>query len=327
MALYYSLLALSLATLSHGQSSDVTCSPDYDWAFNNNDQSPCLVSSYLQSVCAGPIPVDSVPPGMHYRGPSAAGATPCNCNTVVFSLTSACALCQGRAAQNWTRWSENCPSDALFISEYPRDIPEEVEVPQWAYIDVTTLTGQLWGPIQAKIVADAASSTSGSSTPSDSSTSSDEAPTESPTGALSSPEPPKSEGKSNAGAIAGGVVGGLVFLIGVGLLVFWLLLRKKRKAQNAPPDDFTIDGSSIAPLGAARSPPPASFRTNAMSPVSRTTYDDGSSVAPGVPMAPTSAIQTTRTTRRSQDTLDSSFNGTQMVAVRPPGAYTGSAEV
>lgn len=318
-----------------GQRSNVTCNPDYEWTFNSKGQSPCLVSAHLQSECGSAISVNEIPPGIHYTGPGLSNANLCNCNTVVYSLTSACGSCQGRAVQNWTRWANNCPNNAQFISEFPKDIPASVEVPAWAYINVTASGGQLWNPIEAKIIADqippaaSESSVSHSSTPTGSSTDSGVKFTSTSASTVRSEatsEPSNGEGGPKAGAIAGGVVGGIVFLIAVGLLLLWFILRKRRKAATEPPPGFTIDGNSLAGLGTT-SPPPASFRANAMSPVSRTTYDDSFDTRLPVPMSPTSVIQTTITTRRSQETLDNATHfGTQLVSVRPRG-YTGAAEI
>jgi hypothetical protein len=39
--------------------------------------------------------IDPLPQGRHYTGPDSGQGTPCQCNTVVYSLVSACAGCQG----------------------------------------------------------------------------------------------------------------------------------------------------------------------------------------------------------------------------------------
>lgn len=100
-------------------------------SYNSLNQNPCKVAAYLEAVCnsgrTSPLlsspflypcqPVlksnltltlrfrrttiaeFSVPallPGNHYTGPSVAGTTNlCKCNTVVYSLVSACGGCQG----------------------------------------------------------------------------------------------------------------------------------------------------------------------------------------------------------------------------------------
>jgi hypothetical protein len=154
-----------------------------------------------------------------------------------------------------------------------------------------------------------------------------------------------------------------VGLVALGLAIFWFLLRKKRKDETSPPRDFVIDdGASHAPL-AASSPPPSSpppmtmtSQSGAVSPMNpnfyvgligrlprdrsanhsscslrqNTSFDTGYFPAASPP--PASVIQTTITTRRSQESLNASQFGTQ---IAPPSqvsssqarGYTGVAEV
>ncbi len=51
---------------------------------------PCLFSLNVDAY------VFSLPTGFHYRPPSAAIATPCQCSTVFYSVLAACADCQSR---------------------------------------------------------------------------------------------------------------------------------------------------------------------------------------------------------------------------------------
>ncbi|PPR02063.1 hypothetical protein CVT24_011162 [Panaeolus cyanescens] len=136
------LLILSLFTFSlHFQEtlaqSDASCLPFYTWTFNSQDKTPCEVASSLLSVCNnGPFFVHALPDNSHYLGPvTVAGATPCECNTVVYSLMSACGACQGKTYLSWSVWSANCPT--TYTSGYPEQIPQGVAVPGWAYLDVT----------------------------------------------------------------------------------------------------------------------------------------------------------------------------------------------
>lgn len=48
---------------------------------------------------------------------------------------------------------------------------------------------------------------------------------------------PASSSKVNAGAIAGGVVGGLFLLTGIGLAIFWFIVRKRRQRAQVPPSE------------------------------------------------------------------------------------------
>ena len=54
-------------------------------------------------------------PGTHYIGPTAADANACNCNTVRYSMVSACGLCQNATIISWTSWATNCTS--VYISQ------------------------------------------------------------------------------------------------------------------------------------------------------------------------------------------------------------------
>jgi hypothetical protein len=83
--------------------------------YNTQMKSPCEVASILLSECNNgrqyhplvmffgssihhslAFPVDTLPQSSHYVGPSIQNANPCQCNTVTYSLMSACGACQGR---------------------------------------------------------------------------------------------------------------------------------------------------------------------------------------------------------------------------------------
>ncbi|EAU88754.2 hypothetical protein CC1G_01127 [Coprinopsis cinerea okayama7 len=341
-SLWKAAYLFSLFASALGQRSNVVCSDAYDWAFNDRNQSPCLVSSYLQSGCGTIVSVDLIPEGTHYSGPNATRANVCNCNTVVYSLTAACGACQGRTVANWTTWVANCPPTFRTIADFPNEIPEGTVVPRWAYINVTELPEQRWNAARAR--QEAAESETPSSTPNTPTSESLPPISQSTFNSEQTSKPTQgseSAGKSNAGAIAGGIVGGLVGLVALGLAIFWFLLRKKRKDETSPPRDFVIDdGASHAPL-AASSPPPSSpppmtmtSQSGAVSPMNpnfyNTSFDTGYFPAASPP--PASVIQTTITTRRSQESLNASQFGTQ---IAPPSqvsssqarGYTGVAEV
>ena len=81
-------------------------------AYNSLNQSPCEVAAYLQSTCSGgsecslvysstvlspfsAFTVDPLPAGYQYAGPYVLGGGDlCKCNTVTYSLLSACGACQ-----------------------------------------------------------------------------------------------------------------------------------------------------------------------------------------------------------------------------------------
>lgn len=55
----------------------------------------------LSITCAIAYNVDALPDQTHYLGPTLALANPCQCNTVVYSLMSACGACQGRTYDSY----------------------------------------------------------------------------------------------------------------------------------------------------------------------------------------------------------------------------------
>jgi hypothetical protein len=90
--------------------------PPSTQSYNSLHQNPCVVASYLEGVCFGGrksfrsvnflaiffdrIPdtvfeIDPLPQGHHYTGAPSGQGNLCQCNTVVYSLVSACGACQG----------------------------------------------------------------------------------------------------------------------------------------------------------------------------------------------------------------------------------------
>ncbi|KAH6918421.1 hypothetical protein BKA70DRAFT_1416420 [Coprinopsis sp. MPI-PUGE-AT-0042] len=121
------------------QTSSAVCLPYYSWISNSDGKTPCEVASTLLATCSEDKTFDvlSLPLGQHYQGPTrVANANPCMCSTVVFSLMSACGICQGRTALRWSQWSSNCPR--VTLSDFPNPLPEGIRVPAWAYLDVKT---------------------------------------------------------------------------------------------------------------------------------------------------------------------------------------------
>ncbi|KAF9053187.1 hypothetical protein BJ165DRAFT_1400515 [Panaeolus papilionaceus] len=136
LLLILSLFTFSLQLQEALAQSDASCLPFYSWTFNSQHKSPCEVASSLLSVCNnGPFFVHALPDNSHYLGPTTvAGANPCQCNTVLYSLMSACGACQGKSYLSWSVWSANCPTT---YTSYPSSLPQGVAVPGWAYLDVT----------------------------------------------------------------------------------------------------------------------------------------------------------------------------------------------
>ncbi|KAF8892476.1 hypothetical protein BD779DRAFT_1188543 [Infundibulicybe gibba] len=115
-----SVVGLTLAFLwtvrsVFAQTTNATCLAVYQWTSNSHKQSPCQVASSLLAVCNnGSYNVAALPDQTHYLGPDLSDANPCQCNTVVYSLMSAC----------------------VSVNSYPLPIPSGTYVPGWAYFDV-----------------------------------------------------------------------------------------------------------------------------------------------------------------------------------------------
>ncbi|KAK0240044.1 hypothetical protein EDD85DRAFT_471810 [Armillaria nabsnona] len=303
MTLNVSLLSFFLCAVSlclvRGQTTNATCVSSYSWANNALGQSPCLVASYLETACLNTtFLVPALPNGSHYTGPNTAQANLCNCNTVTYSLISACADCQNRQYLNWGNWTADCAVVAIGL--FPKPVPAGTAIPQWANININSSTA-LYNPTEAEKLAEdpgapAASSTTSFSTSSILASSSSSNAATTSTSATVSPTATTSSG-SNAGAIAGGVVGGIVFLMGTALVLFWFVLQRRRQARAAagPADmvDYVNTSHVAAPpkqetLADRRGQSPMS------SVVSPYTYEPSRSPSPPSPSVhATSAVHTT----------------------------------
>ncbi|KAJ7905711.1 hypothetical protein B0H14DRAFT_22212 [Mycena olivaceomarginata] len=120
--------------------SNATCGSSYNWMLNVYQQDPCTVAAYLVRVCdAGPeFVVPALGPGEYYPGPSLQKSNPCRCSSVLYSLLSACAVCQSRQYLSWSTYHRNCSS---VYSNFTGDIPAVTSVAAWAYQNVTKFNG------------------------------------------------------------------------------------------------------------------------------------------------------------------------------------------
>ncbi|KAF9469207.1 hypothetical protein BDZ94DRAFT_1243953 [Collybia nuda] len=130
------VVAFGSFCIIRAQTTDASCLPFYQWMANSHKKSPCEVASALLGICADSYNVAALPPNTHYLGPTLKLANPCQCNTVAYSLMSACGSCQGRTFDSWSTWSANCAS--VSVNSFPEPIPTSVYVPGWAYLDVKT---------------------------------------------------------------------------------------------------------------------------------------------------------------------------------------------
>ncbi|KAI9446125.1 hypothetical protein H4582DRAFT_531731 [Lactarius indigo] len=107
--------------------------------YNSLEQAPCSTAGYLAAQCTsnGQFTIPQLAVGNHYTGPS--GDTDnsiCQCNTVLYSLISACAGCQKGTWLSYNEWTANCNSRAA-MSTFPQSISNTTRVPAWAFLNVT----------------------------------------------------------------------------------------------------------------------------------------------------------------------------------------------
>ncbi|KIO32741.1 hypothetical protein M407DRAFT_18208 [Tulasnella calospora MUT 4182] len=255
------------------QTTSAVCRNSFSYLSNTKGQSPCLVSAYLQAPCSSEGANFAVPalenqslyPGQFggffkvfragfdggvYPGPSPTEVNYCTCSSVVYSLSSACAACQGELWPAWTAWRRYCTQNLVTVGQYPLDIPEGTAVPAWAYQNVAltdtwnislTSTSATLGPestyygtptasinYQLNMTGEAASQTAVAGTQTGSSS----------TGT----------GSATAGAVTGGVIGGIGLLALIGALA-WLLIRQRRRKRGGLDSPIGTYGSAGLPMG------------------------------------------------------------------------------
>jgi len=195
----------------------------FTWTYNSLNQDCCTVASYLASVCTGDPPnLDpALPAGYHYNAPSGSTATPCECNTVYYSVISACASCQNGQFLTWTQWHSNC---STAYTTFPESLPSGTRVPHWAYLPIGA--DDNWNAVSAQAALSGPESTATSSSTSLTSSTTSTSATTTATGTQKSKS-------TNVGAIAGGVVGGVVGLALV-LLLGIFLFRRRNSNRVAP---------------------------------------------------------------------------------------------
>ncbi|KAF8262511.1 hypothetical protein EI94DRAFT_1743477 [Lactarius quietus] len=212
---YLLLISSARAQVSAPNCTDAT----FDWTLNSLQQSPCVVAAYLIATCLG----GSLSPGYHYVGPYYPGDQ-CSCNTVSYSLFSACGACQGESWLSYSDWSYNCTTNET-VGTFPKPIPPGTRVPKWAYFSY----GADWNITLAQSVGDSPEVTGTSSISIPSIT-----PTPLPT---PTPTPTPSHTSNTGAAIAGAVVGSIVGTALIAGVVFWFVLRRRR-ARSVPSLDM-----------------------------------------------------------------------------------------
>ncbi|KAI0250831.1 hypothetical protein BJV78DRAFT_1282904 [Lactifluus subvellereus] len=243
------------------------CIQTWQWTFNSLGQNPCLVSAYLLATCSGGSSViPPLDPGNWYSVFANDGNL-CVCNTVAYSLLSACGACQQDTWTTWSQYSLNCTNTMRPVSSFPNPVPSGTRVPQWALLDVTFENN--WSISKSFAVGDSpeltpgmvispssASSTSPTPTPTPT-TPSPTPTTPSPTSTTHSPTPttpsptPTHSSSSNVGATAGGVIGGVAAIAVAGLAILFWLRRKRSQGSSTA---FVVDGAPQPLMGEVRPP-------------------------------------------------------------------------
>ncbi|KAF8344498.1 hypothetical protein F5887DRAFT_262718 [Amanita rubescens] len=265
MMLYVCWLGLVAAPVIIAQNSSkvANCTvSQYHWTFNSLGQSPCYVADALLNQC-DPTGLQNCqievsngalePPCTGEAGtivPLILGATSygppattnsCFCNTVWYSLISACGFCQNGTWTTWPNYSQYC--NQTYLMQYPNPIPSNTSVPSWAYLNVTE-TDNTFDPNTASSVAVGSSSTASASF------TSTLASTSTFASSTATPPPSPRSSKTNVGAITGGIIGCVFGGVLISALLFWLYT--KRRASR--PDPGTSPQTSEHKL---TNPPPS----------------------------------------------------------------------
>jgi len=314
------------------QTSPVTsCVSTYDWSINSLQQTPCLVTAYLESACGTATEIPAVPVGNHYLGPGPNEVNPCRCSSVTYSTISACAGCQNRTYIDWLTWSQDCT--IVYPSTFIESLPSAVVVPSWAYLNLSLTNNNFSLAVAEQNATDTASATPSAITTS-TSVSESNSLTSTPL-ALTTASPTSStsagNSKSNAGAIAGGVVGGLGFAAIVALGSLWFCLRRKR---NMVQRNVAFDSRALV-SGTASSQTTGSMQgvSPFLSQRSQSIYTSDRSLYPGSPLTTTGVYTAVPSSRRSLESVSLSVaqfgGGPQTYGNVPvvPRGYTGMPEI
>jgi len=332
LALAVVAFILLLPTSSTAQSAtpDTTavCRDEYSWMNNEEGQSPCLVSAYLEGSClTGHWTVPALPAQQAYNGPSTGQANICTCSTVTYSTMSACGACQTGIFISWGSWANNCGASLKTVGAFAPTIPANTSVPAWAFIDPTS--SSTFNQTRAKEVADQHQpdirGSNGNIHPGSSSS---------------------STGKkhSNTGAIAGGVVGAIVvvalFVTGISYLLYNRRKRLQAQTMHQPQATQTMGTlTSYEPSDTISSPMPPHMpdrSPTAPPPYVPHTSLPGSEITPYVvsgednpyPTEKGSAIQSPNTTpgspSRSTAATPSVWSPTRLYDPEDPSTYPPS---
>jgi len=241
----------ALSFLPSVEAAFATCVAGWNWSYNSKGLNPCEIAGSLQAPCLGYSVYELGPlsNGSNYVTPQKddADQKKCGCNTIIYSLYTACTLCQTNTTvvpNTWAFWSQYC--DSVYVTQYPFDIPFNASVPHWTYANWTSGSFDITiakaagrdpeaTPTNPPVVSISSTSTSSvKSTDKPAGTGTSSIPHSSSSGGNSSGGSNSSgSSKTNVGAIAGGVVGGVVGLAALaGLAFFFLKGRGGREDPN-----------------------------------------------------------------------------------------------
>ncbi|KAF9459032.1 hypothetical protein BDZ94DRAFT_1062974 [Collybia nuda] len=219
----------------------------YEWSFNLLQQNPCIIVSYLGSVCdpAG-FNIPPLPPNQVYLGPLKETTNDCRCSSVFYSLLSMCAFCQRRNYLSWSKYNQNCIIPHLGV--FPLKIPDDTAVPFYAYYNVSI--DDTFNPHLAEAIADVISgpttifltTTRAAIGPSWGPTWTD--PTHSHFPHIPHHDGPPNSRSFNGGSIAGAVVGSIIFISLIALAIYWCIQRRKSERIMT----FETDPRKISPF-------------------------------------------------------------------------------
>jgi len=239
----------------------------------------------------GSFTLATLEPGWVYYGPAGIDdADLCKCNTVLYSLLSACGGCQGDSWMTWSEYTFNC-SKILPPSTFPNPVPAGTRVPRWAVLDVTLENS--WDPTKSMATGDSPEIASGALIGNPGSTTtaaSPNTPTGSPTDTssvdpfTSLPPLPSSISVSfgnnlNVGAVVGGSVGGITV---IAITIFGIFYMRRQRRPMAPSAAFVIDvddsshphEDEVKPLSDGGTPAPSSTASAPLTPMRLYDPDD-----------------------------------------------------
>lgn len=71
---------------------------------------------------------------------------------MVYSLISACSVCQDGLVGTWIEWSSACGTVGTAVGQYPNPTPNQTVIPGWSTIDPNA-TGGSFNATNAQLVA------------------------------------------------------------------------------------------------------------------------------------------------------------------------------